>query len=254
MKISELLIILDGMAPFSLAEEWDNVGLIIGRKDVEVSKVMVCLDVTAEAVKKAAVEKAHVIISHHPVIFDPVRTITDDLILEIIENSISVIAMHTNYDCARLNCILADRLGLEGREGIMVTGQGTGFLGIKGRFNKPLSPEEVIAHVGKVFDTEKMRITGNPGREIISCGIAGGGVGDYYKHIMDLGLDVFITGEVKYNNAVALSNKGCFVIEAGHYETEKHFIDDTAGILSDGFNTRVIMHYQDIQKITGSSI
>jgi dinuclear metal center YbgI/SA1388 family protein len=115
MLISELLALLDGYAPLSLAMDWDNVGLMAGDASREVKKVLVSLDVTPNAVQKAIETGADLILSHHPFIFRPINRIIDPLTLKILEHRIAVISLHTNLDVAEggVNHALAAALGLK---------------------------------------------------------------------------------------------------------------------------------------------
>ncbi len=118
MLISELLKYLETFAPLSLAMDWDNVGLLIGDPSREITRALVTLDVTPNAVQKAVAMGADLILSHHPLIFRPLSKITDPLLLSLLENRIAVICLHTNLDVAPhgVNQALAEALGLESTE------------------------------------------------------------------------------------------------------------------------------------------
>ena len=117
-RISEITETLDKYFPFETALSYDNVGLLVGRQDREVKKVLVSLDVTSEVIEEAKALGADLILSHHPVIFREIKRVTDDsytgsLVLSLAENGIAAIAIHTNYDRAENgnNDHLAIRLG-----------------------------------------------------------------------------------------------------------------------------------------------
>ncbi|MBW6513490.1 MAG: Nif3-like dinuclear metal center hexameric protein [Candidatus Syntrophosphaera sp.] len=115
MLISELMAYIEEFAPLTLALDWDNVGLLVGDPKRPVNKVLISLDVTPNAVSKALQIGADLILSHHPLIFRPLNRITDPLLLQLIENKISVISLHTNLDVAPggVNNALAEALGLQ---------------------------------------------------------------------------------------------------------------------------------------------
>lgn len=232
MKISDLLEVLDGIAPFKLQfteGPGDNCGLVIGRKSAEVRRIMVCLDLTRKAIETARNEYIDLIITHHPPIWSPIRRINNDMFLDLMECGISVISLHTNYDSARLNDLLAQRLGLVRTEGILKCATPTGedsFLGRIGILDEDMTGEDMIQRVKEELGVEAVRIIGTVKDRIESVAVCQGSSGGYENDIIELDPDVFITGEVRYNAAVDLSNAGCFVIEAGHYETEKLFIND----------------------------
>jgi dinuclear metal center YbgI/SA1388 family protein len=232
MVISDLLEVLDEIAPFELQfteGPGDNCGLVIGRKGAEVRRIMVCLDLTRRAVETAKKEYIDLIITHHPPIWSPLRRINNDMFIDLMESGINVISLHTNYDSARLNDILAQRIGLLRTEGILRCNTPTGvdsFLGRIGILDEELTGEDMILRVKEELGIEAVRIIGNVKERIESVAVCQGSSGGYENEIIELEPDVFITGEVKYNAAVDLSNAGCFVIEAGHYETEKLFVND----------------------------
>ncbi|MDD2228023.1 MAG: Nif3-like dinuclear metal center hexameric protein [Candidatus Cloacimonetes bacterium] len=115
MKVSQVLEHIEHFAPLGLALSWDNVGLLLGDKNWEVSKALICLDVTPNAVDVAINSKCDIIISHHPLIFRPLKSIVNPLYIKLIQQQIAVICLHTNLDVAKVsvNHILAKRLGLE---------------------------------------------------------------------------------------------------------------------------------------------
>lgn len=114
MKIKDILREVEGFAPLALAMSWDNVGLLIGDANREVSKALTCLDVDENAVDKAIEIGTELIVSHHPLIFRPINRINNPLLLKLIEHKIAVISLHTNLDVApkSVNHVLADTLGL----------------------------------------------------------------------------------------------------------------------------------------------
>lgn len=120
MKISELMTVIDQHVPLATAEEWDNVGLIIGDESAEVNGILTALDCTKAIVEEAISAGVNTIICHHPLIFKGIKNITQNdgygaIIRKLIQNDINVIALHTNLDVYPhgVNAMLADRLGLQ---------------------------------------------------------------------------------------------------------------------------------------------
>jgi len=115
MKISEIMQAVDNFAPTALAMNWDNVGLMVGQREWEVSKVYVTLDVTPTAMEEAIAMGCQLILSHHPLIFKAQKSITDPMLIKLIQHSIAVISLHTNFDVAEdsVNHALAKALGLK---------------------------------------------------------------------------------------------------------------------------------------------
>lgn len=237
MNVSQLMMVLEEIAPFGLqvgGQEGDNSGLIIGRETANVNRVMISVDLTAKAVQTAKQELIDVILTHHPPIYNPIRQITDPLLMDLIESGISLISLHTNYDSARLNDILAERLGISQTENVLgyiaKNGQKS-HLGRIGILQDEMTGEDMIQIVKEELGIEYVRIIGNKKGTIMSAAVCQGSCSGFAEEMIELAADVYITGEVKYNTAVQFSNAGCFVIEAGHYETEKLFVSDLAEIL-----------------------
>ena len=125
VSIKDIVRYLDQVAPPGLAEEWDNVGLLVGDADRQVRRVLIALDVTPNVLEEAQQFNADLIVSHHPVIYKPIKGITGDtysgrLLLKAIDANISIYCMHTNYDVAEdgLNDVLARELGLLNIKGL----------------------------------------------------------------------------------------------------------------------------------------
>ena len=256
MKIKDLLVILEKIAPLGLQmTEYggDNCGLIIGREESDVRRVIISLDLTKRVVEMAKKECVDLIITHHPPIFRPIKRLTDSMFIDLLESGISVISLHSNYDSARLNDILAERLGIIQTEGILECRSLSGeksYMGRIGIFDEELTGEDVILRVKEELGIEYVRIIGEVKDNIVSAAVCQGSSSGSEEEIKELDVDVFITGEVKYNNAVDLSNFGCFVIEAGHYETEKLFVNDLAEVLSYRAPDLEIMPFYDRIVIT----
>ncbi len=237
MNVSELMMVLEEIAPFGLqfAEDGgDNSGLVIGRETANANRVMISVDLTVGAVQTAKKELIDVILTHHPPIYNPIRKITDPILVDLIESGICVISLHTNYDSARLNDILAEQLGIVRTERVLgyttKSGQRS-HLGRIGIFEEELTGEDMIQRVKEELGIEYVRIIGNVRDTILSAAVCQGSCSGYEREMIELAADVYVTGEVKYNSAVEFANAGCFVIEAGHYETEKLFVSDLSEAL-----------------------
>ena len=128
----KILYLLEQLAPKKYAENWDNVGLLLGNEEVGIDKVMVVLDVTELVVEEAIEKNVDLIISHHPLIFKGMKNITDRthkgrMIRKLIKNDIHVYAAHTNLDITNngLNDYLAGLLGLEDLSILDISGSET---------------------------------------------------------------------------------------------------------------------------------
>ena len=205
--------------------EGDNVGLLIGRPDREVTKVLVALDVTEDAAEEAAALGANLIVAHHPVMncaWSPVQNIRDDtpqgrLFLRLIESGISAICMHTNLDRAEggVNTALAARLGLEhvrklpGGEDVVRAGE------LPGEMALPAFLQWVKAAIGP----NGIRFA-DGGRSIRRVAVGGGACGEYFRAAAAAGCDALVTSDLSYHEFLDARSMGLTVLDAGHFPTE----------------------------------
>lgn len=219
--VKDIYNFLDSIAPFNQQCEWDNSGMLVGENDKEVQKIALVLDITAEAVKKAAEIGADLIISHHPVIFRAVKTFTDnDPAFLIARNGISAICAHTSLDCADggVNDVLAASLGFENVSSLPVDGEAAMV-----RFAETDTDADTLAKLICEKLGTGVRIA-DSGKKIKKVAFCGGGGGCFIEAVAESGCDAYITGDVSHHeflNALAL---GLTVIAAGHFETENPVI------------------------------
>ncbi|HBY20156.1 MAG: Nif3-like dinuclear metal center hexameric protein [Clostridiales bacterium GWE2_32_10] len=224
---------LEKIAEESLAESWDNVGLQIGRNEKHVDKILVTLDVTSKIIEMAIHEKVDLIISHHPLIFKGIHNVkTDnylgDNIYKLIKNDISVYSMHTNMDISKhgLASKLAEKLDLRH---IMILdekrnekGEVHG-LGRIGELPKPVSFETFIKNLKKILKCDVMRYAGNRDTTIRKVALCPGSGMEFMHLARSKNADVYVTGDLKYHQAVEADEMDFLVIDAEHYYTEKIF-------------------------------
>lgn len=205
---------LDERAPFATAEEWDNAGLLAGNRDMPVQRILVTLDITPAAVEAAAQAGAQLIVSHHPVIFSPLRALERESAPWLLaRRDIAAICAHTNLDMAAggVNDALAALLGLTA-----VHTAADGLCRI-GRLETPLSPRALAERTAQRLHTAVRMHAGNrPVRTVCVCGGAGGDC------VLPLAAqaDALLTGEVRHHEWLEGARSGATVIEAGHYATE----------------------------------
>ncbi len=233
-----ILEVLDSKAPFSLAEEWDNVGLLIGSPDREVSRVLVALDATPAAIEAAKSMGAELIVTHHPVIFSPLKALDSGSIpYALAAAGIDVISVHTNADKAidGVNDILATRLGLND---LRVTEDG--FCRI-GTLAEPTDATAFAKTVAAALDTA-VRVNG--GGTIRTVAVCGGSGGDFITPLAGE-IDAFVSGEVRHHQWLEANALGVTVIEAGHYATEVPIVDTLCRWLQEAFPTLTVTAYYD---------
>ena len=231
LKVQAIADALNRWAPSKLAEEWDNVGVLVGDPAAEVEKILVCLDAGLPAIDHAVEIGAQMIVSHHPMIFRPIKNVRLDLpigrrLRMLLKNDIAVFAAHTNLDSALggVNDVLAEKIGLVDvkmleRESIEPT------LGRIGRLTEEMSPRDFAAHVKRVLRADYVRLVDAGIGAIKKVGICGGAGADFMMRAKFYGADAFVTGDVKYHEAQAAVDNGIHVIDAGHFATEHPIVE-----------------------------
>lgn len=210
-KVKDFYGYLNSIAPFETQEDWDNSGMLVGDMDAEVKKVAVVLDITHEEIKKAKAIGADLIISHHPVIFNPIKSVTRGSVpYELVASSINALCCHTPLDIADggTNDSLAELLGIEvtrTEDPILRLGtvEPTTAKNLAGKIAKTLNTKVRYADAGRKI--EKIAICTGAGCSLIEA------AGE---------IDAFITGDASHHNFLDCIQVGITLIAAGHYETE----------------------------------
>ncbi len=227
-KVADIVNMMKALAPVELAEEWDNVGLLIGDSEREVHKIIVMLDFDKQGLEEALEVGADMIVTHHPAIMPKISAITDPLYLRLIENKISLCSMHTNLDSADegVNQVLAETLGLSDIEPI-------DFDGLLGRvgYISECTLGEFIQTVKLALDIDHVRYVGSKRNTVTKVAVVGGGGADFIPNAKIAGCDVYVTADVKYHQAQQADKLGLNVIDAGHFETENPVIYKVARYL-----------------------
>lgn len=226
---NEILKFVESLSPKYMKMEWDNVGLLCGRSDKEVKKVLVALDPFEHVCQEASEIGADLIVTHHPLIFTPQKAVTDHTgtgraIITLIENGICAINAHTNLDCAPggVNDILAKTIGLKNisviePEGTDCYGRPYGLLR-KGEINEqPLS--EFLRLVKEKLGCAGLRFV-DGGKPVRIVAVGGGSCGDELEAAYRAGCDTFVTADIKYNQFWLAKELGINMIDAGHFYTE----------------------------------
>lgn len=243
MKCDDILKRLEELAPVSYACDWDNPGLLAGRRGKEVSEILLALDAVDDVVEEAVKQKVDLLITHHPLIFKAMKKINDDdfigrRILKLIQNDISYYAMHTNFDIAPgcMADLAADRLGLHDRGVLEPTVEAGGQvygIGKTGKLEKAMSLEELGSYVKEVFELPFVTVYGmkelkGPVRFVA---VSPGSGGSMVKHGIQAGAQVLITGDIGHHDGIDAVAGGMAVIDAGHYGLEQLFMEFMEGFL-----------------------
>ena len=240
-KVRDVMEVIEGFAPLSIQEKWDNSGLCIGSPDSRVSSILLGLDCTPELVDEAVECGADMIVTHHPLIFSGLKKISPDdkvgsAVIKAISNGISIYAAHTNADkvLSGVSGAMASRMGLENVEILYEDGDGTG-LGVVGNLPEPMSAEEVIAMVKSKFSLKAMR-TSRPLTEKISrVAVCGGSGGSLIGAAVRSGAQLYVSGDISYHNF--FTEDGFMIMDIGHYESEIEIVEILFSLLRKNFPT-----------------
>ena len=218
--VKDIYNFLDSIAPFDTQCEWDNSGLLIGSEDAEVKKIAFCLDATSNTLEKAMEYGANLVVTHHPIIWDPLKFIPSDLpASKAIRNRINVISCHTNWDGAEagVNCVLGTVLGLVNIKKAADDGE-LSMVRI-GNLPLPMTARDLAGLVSDALDT--VVAVSCPDKEVKTVALCGGAGGSLLPELRSLDVDAFVTGEVRHNEYLDGREMGISLLSAGHYETEE---------------------------------
>ena len=221
--VSDILKLVETLAPRAMKIEWDNVGLLCGSKNTEVTKALVALDPFEGVCHEAAETGAQLIVTHHPLIFRPQKAVTDETsigrsIMFLCRNGISAINAHTNLDqvSGGVNDVLAEKLGLQNIQ-IINPVDGYGLLRCGDVEQQPL--ETFLATVKEALGCDGLRYV-NSGNPVCKIAVGGGSCADEMMEAFAAGCDTFVTADIKYNQFWDAYDIGMNLIDAGHFYTE----------------------------------
>ena len=217
------------IAPYDLADEWDNIGLLAGSADASVSRVLLALDITPAVIKEAREIGAELIISHHPVIFEPLKALEPDTAPYLLAKyDTAALCLHTNLDRAEegVNSALGKALGLKN-----IVLYPDDYLLI-GEPQAAAAADDYAACIKERLDSPSVRYTdGRVSRVAVSSGGGGGGI----ELAEQYGFDAFVTGELKHHQYLYAVDHGIAAFDAGHFCTEDVVIRPLCEKLADRF-------------------
>lgn len=247
MTVKDLLETLDEIAAFGLAEQWDNVGLMLGEPNKSIRGILVALDPTEEVLAEAQEIGADCIITHHPLIFQPLKVIYTDqpmgrFLRQALNNDITVIGCHTNLDQAvgGVSDVLASALGIENFRPLAPGGNDlddAAFIGFGriGRLSEPLNSKAFVERLCTLLNLPVLRVAGQLPEKIAIVAVCGGSGSDLAEAALKGGAQVYVTGEVKHSTARWAEAAGFCVIDAGHFATENPVVGSLVEVLQDVF-------------------
>ena len=223
--VADILEFLETLAPRAMAMDWDNVGLLCGRKGTQVTRILVALDPFEDVCREAEEIGAQLIVTHHPLIFQAPKAITDETslgrcIMQLCRHGISAINAHTNLDCAPggVNDVLAARLGLQNIRIIHPTVDPPYGLLRCGNVQEQ-SLTAFLAAVKERLGCEGLRYV-DGGKPVQKVAVGGGSCAGGMLEALEAGCDTFVTADIKYNQFWDARDLGLNLIDAGHFHTE----------------------------------
>jgi dinuclear metal center YbgI/SA1388 family protein len=237
--VSTVTAFLDDFAPPRLAADWDNVGLLVGDERQSVERIMTCLTITPVSVAEAVREKADLIVTHHPMMFRPLKKLTADFIegkmlLNLIAAGIAVYSPHTAFDSARsgINQRLAEGLGLADIAPLVpdATDRTIG-IGRFGFTENTATLASMAARVKDFLNIAGVHIVGTPQMPIRSAAVACGSAGEMLEDVRRAGCDCFVTGEARFHTCLEAEALGIGLILAGHFASERFAVERLAELL-----------------------
>lgn len=242
LSLNDLLQLLDDIASRQLAEEWDNVGLMVGDPAAEVTGIMVALDPTEEALAEAARLGCNTLITHHPLIFKPLRALRLDepgarVLFRAAQAGVAVVSCHTNLDkmAGGVSDMLAAGLGLGATRPLVPEFHGgeeapCGF-GRVGDLPSPLPFGAFVELVKERLGLEVLPVAGQAPEKIVTVAVCSGSGSELAPLAQKAGAQVYLSGEIKHSTARWAEQAGFCVVDAGHFATENLMVPGLARIL-----------------------
>ena len=240
MILRQLLEAIESKYPLEKACEWDNSGLMAGYADKEISRVYVALDPTMEQIEEAVAKKADLLLTHHPLLFHGITSVTDETIegrslLALIRNDVCCYSMHTNYDAVKMAELAAKMLGLRGLFYLSEEG-----IGRVGKLEEEITLGELSARVCRTFDLPEVVLYGDSDRKVSRIAVLPGSGKSMIEDAIEKRADVMITGDINHHAGIDANAMGLALIDAGHYGIEHIFIDDMRKYLESEFSDLVV--------------
>ncbi len=259
LRIHEIVSAFEAVAPLALQESYDNSGLIVGDRDAEVTRALLCLDCTEAVVDEAIGKGCDLIIAHHPIVFGGLKRFTGGdyvqrTVIKAIQNNIAIYACHTNLDNVLrggVNERIAQQLGFDVERvlrpiatdfGSFASSSGvvdsevfrTAGAGVLCNLQKPMNVLDFLQHVKERMGAEVVKYTKCDIEVVGKLAICGGAGSFLIGDALRAGADAFITSDVKYHEFFDAQGK-MLLCDIGHYESEKYTIDLFSNILSAKF-------------------
>ena len=241
-EIDDVISYLNSIYPFNLQEKWDNSGYLVESRGTEVSKILLSLDITNEAVREADLKGAELIISHHPVIFDArKRLVRTDPVYKLVQSGIGALCMHTNLDIAEggTNGVILQKF----REAFRISSEPEPFeeigsennLGWIVTLDEPVETETFGKSIKQIFGCEYVRESRSSNHQLSKIAFCSGSGGSMLSLAADKGCDALVTGDVKHDVWIDANNSGIALFDCGHFHTENIVLWELRRVLEEKF-------------------
>lgn len=243
MKCGEIIAQLEKIYPRFKAVEWDNPGLLAGRREKEVKRIYIALDATDKIISAAVTEQADMLLTHHPLIMGAIKSVnTDDFIgrrlVELIRSDISYYAMHTNYDVVTMAPLSGKMLGLSDAEVMNVLFTENGHsegIGQVGALPQEMTLRACAEYVKDTFGLETVKVFGDMDQIVSRAAISPGSGKGMAASAIAAKADVLISGDIGHHDGIDAQMQGLAIIDAGHYGLEHIFIQQMEQFISENF-------------------
>lgn len=237
-EIADIIAAIEAAAPLELQEQWDNSGLQVGPVHAACTGAMVCVDVTAQVLDAAAAAGCNLVVSHHPLIFRPVKQVgADTLIYKAIVLGITVYSAHTSLDNAPcgVSHAMARCLGLtDVRVLAPQPGRPDCGTGVVGRLPEPMAAADFAAELKRAFGLPALRCSDADGRRISTVALVGGAGGSFIADAVSAGADAVVTGDIRHHDFVD-HNHEIFMADITHFDSEKCAKEIIMRVISEKF-------------------
>lgn len=243
--INDVCGFMDSFAPKRLAEDWDNVGLLVGDRTGQVHRVMTCLTVTPESAAEAITKQVDLIVSHHPIPFRPLKRLTTDtttarILWDLIRAGVSVYSPHTGFDSASegINQTLSERLDLQEVQPLVPIDDDPQALGAGriGKLDSSQTLSDFVTAIKESFSLEGMHVVGRMTDTVQTIAVACGSGGSFLEQARRAHCDAFVTGEATFHTCLEAKANDIALVLLGHYVSERFAIEELAERLESNFS------------------
>lgn len=252
--VAEIYSTIDQLALFSLSMDFDNTGILVGNRHQDVERALLALDCTPQVIAQAIQCRAQLIITHHPIIFHPLKHVTEnELVYQLVRHNLAVISAHTNLDIAPggVNDALAASIGLQNCRGLEpIDPAQNAWLGRIGNLSAPMDAVSFAQTVKTALTAASVKFV-DGGKPIQTVALCSGAGSDCLETAIAQGADALLTSEVKHHEFLLAAQMGISLFDAGHFDTEDVVIEQLRSLLSNQIPDVAFFtcHHSSIQAI-----